>query len=349
MTYIYVMPLHEEYNGYGVLENGGLPPSQQPTNEAQAEAQEPPKGNVCTRFFSSCKKKMSCKRCKKQKDEQKDESKKSEEEPEKTGCFNCRKKKPDVTINIENDEPKQKLWDRLKCCGKNKVRDTSCFPIGKRKNSWAERRDSSILSESPPQKKSRCSKGCCSGVLRRIFCLDKCCKKKNQKKIEEEQISRRASMLSKKKSLTPSVPVEDVKPKMDISLVEHTSQMKAAIPVLPVCLAWFCLVMNCIGPGTGTIFSGLFCLCIGKPRFSQKDGPRARIGAFIIDLIIGFGQFFTVLFCLVGWGWSIWWGVIMVKLAKKHKKIKTLEANAQEGSRQVPVANHRSRDPERGS
>jgi hypothetical protein len=23
MTYIYVMPLHEEYNGYGVLENGG--------------------------------------------------------------------------------------------------------------------------------------------------------------------------------------------------------------------------------------------------------------------------------------------------------------------------------------
>jgi hypothetical protein len=53
--------------------------------------------------------------------------------------------------------------------------------------------------------RSRCSKMCCKGVLRRMFCLDKCRKKP---KIEEIQDSRRASMMSKKKSLTPSVPVE---------------------------------------------------------------------------------------------------------------------------------------------
>lgn len=27
--------------------------------------------------------------------------------------------------------------------------------------------------------------------------------------------------------------------------------MKGAIPVLPICLAWFCLVCNVIAPGTG--------------------------------------------------------------------------------------------------
>lgn len=69
---------------------------------------------------------------------------------------------------------------------------------------------------------------------------------------------------------------------------------------------------------SGTVFSGLFCLCLGIPRFSQKDGPKPRIGAFLIDTIIGVGQFFTVLFCLVGWGWSIWWGVIMLKVASKY-------------------------------
>lgn len=134
-----------------------------------------------------------------------------------------------------------------------------------------------------------------------------------------------------------SLYLQENKPKIDASLVEHNSHMKAAIPVLPIWLAWFCCVMNCIGPGTGglfgftdfhlfftfvsslgTVLSGLFCLCIGKPRFSQNDGPKPRIGAFIIDLIIGFSQFFTVLFCLVGWGWSIWWGVIMVKIASKY-------------------------------
>lgn len=133
------------------------------------------------------------------------------------------------------------------------------------------------------------------------------------------------------------------KPKLDLSLVEHASHMKGAIPVLPVKLAWFCLICNIFLPGIGktfcennaildyyfsfvlgTIFSGMFCLCIGIPRFSQKDGPKPRIGAFIIDLIIGCGQLFTVLFCLVGWGWSIWWGLIMLKIASKDT---TLSSN----------------------
>lgn len=37
-------------------------------------------------------------------------------------------------------------------------------------------------------------------------------------------------------------------------LVEHASLMKGAIPVLPICLAWFCFLCNIFLPGTGEKF-----------------------------------------------------------------------------------------------
>lgn len=67
----------------------------------------------------------------------------------------------------------------------------------------------------------------------------------------------------------------------------------------------------------GTVWSGLFNLCTGQPRFSAVAGLKSRLGAFVVNLVVGVGQLFTVLFCLVGWGWSIWWGVTLVRLASK--------------------------------
>lgn len=67
----------------------------------------------------------------------------------------------------------------------------------------------------------------------------------------------------------------------------------------------------------GTICSGIFCLCLGIPRFSQHDGARARIGSFFVNTFVGIAQAFTLIFCLVGWGWSIWWGMIMLRTASK--------------------------------
>jgi len=70
--------------------------------------------------------------------------------------------------------------------------------------------------------------------------------------------------------------------------------------------------------GTGTFFSGLMCLCVGKPRFSVNDNFQSRMGAFCVNFIVAVAQLFTVLFCLVGWGWSIWWGLIMIKMASMY-------------------------------
>lgn len=120
-----------------------------------------------------------------------------------------------------------------------------------------------------------------------------------------------------------------------MSLVEHASMMRAAVPVLKIPFAWICLFLNVFIPGlgksyvnfyellfnpfiqTGTILSGWLCLCFGHPRFSQSDNWRGRIGTFIINIIVGISQAFTIIFCLVGWGWSIWWGMMMVELASE--------------------------------
>lgn len=58
-------------------------------------------------------------------------------------------------------------------------------------------------------------------------------------------------MNSKKQSIAPTNPPEDTRPKLEMVLVEHSSMMKGAIPVLPICLAWFCGICNFIIPGLG--------------------------------------------------------------------------------------------------
>nr|XP_022918325.1 protein stum [Onthophagus taurus]XP_022918326.1 protein stum [Onthophagus taurus] len=333
----------------GLNSSPSLPPSQPETHESDHEEEErtSAKKNCCLRLFSRCKcKKPTCKKWKKKKSDSTTPIKKAKSS---ISCFSCRKKKSEqdkgststAAVGEENNE-KCGCWDRLKCCKSKKVADTAWCSREKKKDNWVEKRES-VTTQENVQSNISCKKKC-KNAFKSIFCCGLCC---NKKKFDDDQAFRRESMISKKKSLTPqALPPPDTRPKIDISLVEHTSLMRGAIPILPVPIAWICLICNIFLPGIGTLLSGLFCLCLGKPRFSQNDGPKPRIGAFIIDLIIGCGQLFTVLFCLVGWGWSIWWGVIMLKVARKHKRIRLVEERAQAPP---PALNHNSRDLERGS
>jgi hypothetical protein len=70
---------------------------------------------------------------------------------------------------------------------------------------------------------------------------------------------------------------------------------------------------------SGTLSSGFICLCFGKPRFGPHDELQSRIGSLVVNLVVGAAQLFTVIFCLVGWGWSIWWGLIMLRIASEWK------------------------------
>ncbi|CAH2098579.1 unnamed protein product [Euphydryas editha] len=327
--------------------------SEEPNDQTQ-----PAKPNICSRLMGKCKAKC-CPCCTKAQDEDERETENEGETAEKKNFFkdmNCFKKKvteEDVeisagkgtTVEFEHEaKRKRKLRDILcACCRRRKVGDiepphhaeisppvtssdvvqeTGC--CGKRKE--VERRDS-ILSDQAPSP-------CCNNRLGRW--IRGACRRQS-----EQSSSRRTSLFSKNKSLSPTLPPEDTRKKLDPSLIEHTSVMRGAIPVLPAVLAYFCLICNICVPGLGTIFSGMFCLCFGIPRFGVHDSAKHRIGSFIINLLVGAGQLFTVLFCLVGWGWSIWWGVIMVKTSRKYSKLK--EEAAQEAEA-PPVSdnNHRT-------
>ncbi|XP_045033794.1 uncharacterized protein LOC123475295 [Daphnia magna] len=110
--------------------------------------------------------------------------------------------------------------------------------------------------------------------------------------------------------------------RIPLALVERTSLARGALPILPQGLAWMCLMLNGLLPGTGTIMSGLLGICLGAPRFSGQVTVEHRLLAFIINLTVGIFQAFTVLFCLVGWCWSLGWGIILVKTAGYYKKWK---------------------------
>ncbi|XP_026669114.1 protein stum [Ceratina calcarata] len=169
-------------------------------------------------------------------------------------------------------------------------------------------------------------------ICRRLF--DRCKCKRNADAERTRNIRAKHSLTS----VAPPPLSEEPKAKIPDVLVEHNSLMRGAIPCLPVPLAWFCLVWNVLFPGSGTVWSGIFNLCSGQPRFSSVAGVKSRLGAFVVNLMVGMGQLFTVLFCLVGWGWSIWWGVTLVRLARKYKRFKASEAACNDPERGEPPA-----------
>ncbi|XP_075987677.1 uncharacterized protein LOC142984149 [Anticarsia gemmatalis] len=342
-------------------EKSVTPESREPSQPVVPEdpEQKPKDPNFCQRLINKCKAKC-CTCCTKGESDDEEKGTQDIEAPkeEKRGVMsklNCCKKKTDEEMGEEEikeieraagkasieyeSETKQprKLRDVLcGCCGRRRrVADTGSMPrnvaesmspapeetgcCGRKKR--VERRDS-ILSDRPPT-------SCCNNRL--CTWLRGMCRRSS-----EHSSSRRTSMFSKNKSMSPTLPPEDTRKKLDTSLVEHTSVMRGAIPILPIILAYFCLLCNICIPGLGSIFSGMFCLCFGIPRFGVHDGAKHRIGSFVINLLVGAGQLFTVLFCLVGWGWSIWWGVIMVKTSRKYRKLKR-EAEAAEAEAAPPV------------
>ncbi|XP_065087521.1 protein stum [Ochlerotatus camptorhynchus] len=260
-------------------------------------------------------------------------------------CASCRRNKsrelvPRSSIDSEPEEKTSRCrscWSRLLCCSRFRKGADGQLQRHKMQEEPVEmetvkccfcfKRNRAKKKPKPKKKKPQVKSS-----FNCLSCCIMCCPKKG------DNGSRRTSNFSKKQSIAPTIPPEDLRPKIDMSLVEHSSMMRGAIPILPICLAYFCLILNVVIPGLGTILSGGLCLCIGKPRFSQHDSIKGRIGSFIINCIVGVSQCFTIIFCVVGWGWAIWWGTIMVRLAKQHRKILETEAAQREGEEQTTLS-----------
>ncbi|KAH9509183.1 hypothetical protein Btru_049317 [Bulinus truncatus] len=124
--------------------------------------------------------------------------------------------------------------------------------------------------------------------------------------------------------------VTDEKPKS--VLTNEETFIKNAIPYMPLSLAVVCLILNIIIPGSGTALSGLSILCCGQARVSNKNDQI--LTTLCANCMVGLAQLFTVTFLLVGWFWSIGWGIQMVSLSvqrrdeMKKQRAKELQALA---------------------
>ncbi|KPJ14830.1 hypothetical protein RR48_04315 [Papilio machaon] len=212
-----------------------------------------------------------------------------------------------ATIEFESEtKHKRKLRDVLCGCCRRRVGDSSAPrrvvaadttpPVVNeagccgRKRKDVERRDS-ILSDSTPNT-------CCNFALCRW--MRGACRRKS-----EPASSPRASVFSKNKSLSPTLPPE--------------AQYSAGSSVY---------VSESRDSGYMTARdTGLYCV---------------SAGSFLINVVVGCGQLFTVLFCLVGWGWSVWWGTIMVRISRKYRKLKA-EAALEEAEAPPVTANNHTR------
>ena len=68
----------------------------------------------------------------------------------------------------------------------------------------------------------------------------------------------------------------------------------------------------------GTMLSGLSAFCCGKSRMHSRENKAMSV--FCVNLMVGTMQFCTVTFLLVGWAWSLVWGIYMIILAGKKSE-----------------------------
>ncbi|XP_058881043.1 protein SPEC3-like [Acipenser ruthenus] len=100
-----------------------------------------------------------------------------------------------------------------------------------------------------------------------------------------------------------------------------TAGIVGAIPIMTTPLAVICLLLNIVIPGTGTVLSGLTLLCRPVPSAlaGGVGGSDERLALVCLNLWVGLAQLFTVTFLLIGWVWSITWGVIMLSLSSQRR------------------------------
>ncbi|CAF3750190.1 unnamed protein product [Rotaria sp. Silwood1] len=83
---------------------------------------------------------------------------------------------------------------------------------------------------------------------------------------------------------------------------------RRAVPHMPRALACICFILNLVLPGTGTLISAFAVFCCGKHDYEKN------IVAFFYNILAAILQSATI-FLLVGWIWSIRWGILFVQLS----------------------------------
>lgn len=93
-----------------------------------------------------------------------------------------------------------------------------------------------------------------------------------------------------------------------IGIKEKHGQLRKAVPTMPLSVAVVLCIVNVILPGIGTLISAFTVFCGGKTEYDSKGK------SFGLNVVAAVLQLLT-LPILVGWIWSIIWGVTFVTSA----------------------------------
>ncbi|XP_071143803.1 protein SPEC3-like [Mytilus edulis] len=86
-------------------------------------------------------------------------------------------------------------------------------------------------------------------------------------------------------------------------------------PAMPLCMAYFCCVLNFIIPGSGTVVAGVSVFCCAE-NDDMEFGDKCT--SCCCGLVLGLFQLLFTAFLLVGWCWSAIWGYSYIEMSKKH-------------------------------
>lgn len=95
-----------------------------------------------------------------------------------------------------------------------------------------------------------------------------------------------------------------------VEITEKHGPLYNAIPRMHIAGAIVLCLLNICAPGIGTFISSFTVFCGAKTKISK---PR---NAFMLNLLAAFLQMVTFL-VIVGWIWSILWGMNFVQIALK--------------------------------
>ncbi|XP_054711328.1 protein stum homolog [Uloborus diversus] len=98
-----------------------------------------------------------------------------------------------------------------------------------------------------------------------------------------------------------------------VSVNERHGRFRKAVPCMPLALSILLCIVNMLAPGFGTFLAALTVLCGCPTEYDDK------CTAFLYNVLASLLQLFTALI-VVGWVWSIMWGITFVSISITKKE-----------------------------
>ncbi|KAJ8308381.1 hypothetical protein KUTeg_013255 [Tegillarca granosa] len=115
----------------------------------------------------------------------------------------------------------------------------------------------------------------------------------------------KAVLTSKQK--VKSVQIRDDRPQI-VEVTEKHGALYNAIPCMPIGVAAILCILNILVPGFGTLISSFTVFCGSTTRIQK------RAHAFGLNVLAALLQMITFI-VIVGWIWSILWGMNFVQIS----------------------------------